>query len=393
RAISKDPASGVVSILMADGSEFCFNLDVCYPTGVVLLADAVAVGAGGTAEFEFRVNPSNAFIDFDPSQGMVRLDLVNEALLSRGVADSYVTDPKNFRLEKIEAALTPSGDVKAGQYKATIRDLGVATDYSQGVAIVVNTTDGTGAPVQVSSAMMRVEWGAGSSIQSFTVNGSREAELLDGSLLMVRLPYGTDAGKCVPTFVTSAAGIYCDGVRLVSGESELDLSMPRDLTVRSRSGVQSTVRVAASYSDLPILYLSTPAAIESKEVWVEGSRLELLNTPGRGQDMDVSLSVKGRGNSTWNYPKKPYALKLDKKDAVLGMPRHKRWVLLANYIDPSKMRNALAFEVARQTESLAWTPRGTFVDLVVNGRMMGNYYLCEQIRVDPDRVDMSLINI
>lgn len=389
RAITKDPVSGVITIAMADGSEFSFNLDVCYPTGIVLLADAVAIGAGGEASFEFRVNPSNAFVDFDPSQGMIRLDLVNESLLGRGVAESYVTDPKNFRLEKIEASLTPSGDVKAGQYKATIRDLAVEEDYANGVALVVNTVDGSGNPVQISSAMMRVEWGAGSSIQSFTVNGSEEAELVGGSLLMVRLPYGTDVKRCVPSFVTSAAAIECDGVRLVSGVSELDLSMPRDIVVRSRSGIGSTVRVAVCYSDLPVLYLSTPSAVESKEVWVEGSRLELLNTPGHQQNMDVALSVKGRGNSTWNYPKKPYALKLDKKNSVLGMPRHKRWVLLANYIDPSKMRNALAFEVARQTESLAWTPRGEFVDVVVNGRMMGNYYLCEQIRVDPDRVDIT----
>ncbi len=389
RAVKKDPVSGVVTIIMADGSEFSFNLDVRYPTGIVLLADAVAIGEGGTATFEFRVNPSNAFIDFDPSQGMIRLDLVNEELLSRVVADSYVTDPVNFRLEKIEASLTPSGDVKAGQYRATIRDLAVEKDYAQGVALVLNSTDGAGNPVQISSAMMRVEWGAGSSIQSFSVNGSPEAErVAGGSLLMVRLPYGTDPAKCVPTFTTSAAGIYCDGVQLVSGSSELDLSMPRDLTICSRSGVKSTVRVAAAYSDLPILYLSTPSAIESKEVWVEGSRLELLNTSGHLQDMDVPLSVKGRGNSTWNYPKKPYALKLDKKDSVLGMPRHKRWVLLANYIDPSKIRNAFAFEIARQTESLPWTPRGEFVDLVVNGQMMGNYYLCEQIRVDRDRVDI-----
>ncbi len=389
RAVKKDPVSGVVTFVMADGSEFAFNLDVCYPTGIVLLSDAVAIGAGGTAEFEFRVNPSNAFVDFDPSRGMLRLDLVNEALLGRGVADSYVTDPVNFRLEKIEAALTPSGDIKAGQYKATIRDLSVSKDYAQGVALVLNTTDGSGAAIQVSSAMMRVEWGAGSSIQSFTVNGSGEAELVDGSMLMVRLPYGTDTKTCVPAFVTSAAGIYADGQPLVSGETELDLSRPRDLTVRSRSGVESKVRVAVCYSDLPVLYLETPAAVESKDVWVEGSRMELLNTPGRGQDMDAALSVKGRGNSTWKYPKKPYALKLGKKESVLGMPRHKRWVLLANYIDPSKIRNALAFEVARQTESLAWTPRGEFVDLVVNGQMMGNYYLCEQIRVDRERVNIT----
>ncbi len=392
RSITKDAESGVILLVMADGSEFSFNLDVTYPTSIVMLADAVAIGEGGTASFEFRVNPSNAYIDFDPDHGMVQLDLVLEEALGRAIADSYVTAPKNFRLEKIEASQTPSGDIKAGQYKATIRDLAVAKDYMQGVALVLNSVDGRGAPVQISSSMMRVEWGAGSSIDSFTVNGSDEAEIIDGSRLLVRLPYGTDVTKCVPTFATSAAGIYCDGRQLVSGESEIDLSMPRDLTIQSRTGTKSTVRVAVCYSSVPILYLSTPSEIADKETWVGGSSMELLNTENHAMDAQLTLSVKGRGNSTWNYPKKPYALKLDKKNPVLGMPRHKRWVLLANYIDNSKLRNAFAFEVARQTESLAWTPRGEFVDLVVNGEFLGNYYLCEQIRVDENRVNITEMN-
>jgi len=41
----------------------------------------------------------------------------------------------------------------------------------------------------------------------------------------------------------------------------------------------------------------------------------------------------------WALPKKPYALKLDKKQKIMGMPAHKRWVLMANYRDNSFMKN------------------------------------------------------
>lgn len=104
-----------------------------------------------------------------------------------------------------------------------------------------------------------------------------------------------------------------------------------------------------------------------------------------------SLAVKGRGNSTWSYPKKPYALKLDKKSEILGMKKHKRWCLLANFMDRTLIRNAVAFEISRQT-GLDYTPSGQFVELIVNGEHVGNYYLTEQIKVDENRVNVAELN-
>ena len=76
------------------------------------------------------------------------------------------------------------------------------------------------------------------------------------------------------------------------------------------------------------------------------------------------------------------------------MPKHKRWVLLANWMDRTMLRNAVAFEVAHQTENayadgLGWNPHGYSVEVVMDGRHVGNYYLCEQIKIDGDRVDIK----
>ena len=100
------------------------------------------------------------------------------------------------------------------------------------------------------------------------------------------------------------------------------------------------------------------------------------------------MNIRGRGNSTWSYSKKPYNIKLNTKKAILGMPKHKRWCLLANYIDRTLMRNAVAFELAKMT-SMDWTPNGRFVELVLNNTPVGNYYLCEAIRIDNDRVNIN----
>src|SRR5690554_4099078 len=145
----------------------------------------------------------------------------------------------------------------------------------------------------------------------------------------------------------------------------------------------------ATTRKLPTVYLTTPGGqkIDSKEKWVENCEIRIVKGDG-SEDLNVSkASLRGRGNSTWGYPKKPFAIKLDKKEEVLDMPRHKRWVLLANWMDRTLMRNSVAFEIARKT-SLAWTPRGEFVEVVLNGEHLGNYYLCEHIKVDENRVNI-----
>ena len=68
------------------------------------------------------------------------------------------------------------------------------------------------------------------------------------------------------------------------------------------------------------------------------------------------------------------------------MPKHKRWVLLASWNDKAMMRTDLTFFMAQQYTTLRWKQRGEAVELVLNGEHLGHYYLCEQIKVDENRV-------
>ena len=174
-----------------------------------------------------------------------------------------------------------------------------------------------------------------------------------------------------------AAGIFASWV--FSGCQQLDEPLP----VANKS-------ILGLDTGLPVVALDTPGAapIVSKEVWMEGATMTIFNPDGT-MDYEGTLSVKGRGNSTWTqFPKKPYALKLDSKSEILGMKKHKRWCLLANWMDRTLIRNDVAFEIARCT-GLAWTPSGRFVELVLNGEHRGNYYLCEQVKVDKNRVNIA----
>ena len=143
----------------------------------------------------------------------------------------------------------------------------------------------------------------------------------------------------------------------------------------------------ARKTGLPILYLDTQygAKIVSKEDYVKASvSLEDAGTVSE----PLSCNVRGRGNTTWSWPKKPYLLKFDSKTSFFGFPAHKRWVLLANFLDRTMMRNLVAMKVASMT-SLAWTPRCRSVELVLNGVHQGNYLLIEQVRVDKNRVNIG----
>lgn len=100
-------------------------------------------------------------------------------------------------------------------------------------------------------------------------------------------------------------------------------------------------------------------------------------------------TIKGRGNMTWTLPKKPYKLKLDKKLNVLDMPsKNKHWILVANYLDQTLLKNDTAFCMSRQL-ALDWTPSSRPVEFYLNGSYQGAYSMIEHIRDDAERVNIG----
>lgn len=95
--------------------------------------------------------------------------------------------------------------------------------------------------------------------------------------------------------------------------------------------------------------------------------------------------IRGRGNSTWGMPKKPYRFKLDAEASLGGMAPDKNWVLLANYSDKTMLRTALAWCVGRLLEVPA-TPESHFVEVELNGQYVGLYQLTWQIDPAPLRI-------
>lgn len=98
------------------------------------------------------------------------------------------------------------------------------------------------------------------------------------------------------------------------------------------------------------------------------------------------IQIRGRGNSTWLWEKKPYKVKLATATSLLGMPEERDWVLLANWADRSALRNQLALSFGAARTSLAWTPHVRYVDVTLNGEPVGLYQLVEQVEQSDARV-------
>ena len=102
-----------------------------------------------------------------------------------------------------------------------------------------------------------------------------------------------------------------------------------------------------------------------------------------------TMEIKGRGNSTWSTEpgvKRPYQFKVEKKTDVLGMGKHKTWIILKN--DEQIVRNKLGLDLAGMI-GLKYSGKGEFVDVFMNGEYLGNYLLCEKVEVGDNRVEIS----
>lgn len=218
------------------------------------------------------------------------------------------------------------------------------------------------------------------------------------------IPYLHDF-KLKPTFIVNEGiTVKISGVEQTSGVSEVDFSKPVVYTLSNGEETREFT-VSVTNSGLPVVVLTQSDGgtenweeagikIRSKDSeWVETDKIAVYNADGAVDMPEAACGFRLRGNTTQEYPKKPFAVKLVDKASVLGMPKHKRWVLLANWMDRTMLRNAVAFEIAHKAEDafsdgLIWNPHGYNVELVINGRHVGNYYLCEQIKIDGDRVDI-----
>lgn len=272
----------------------------------------------------------------------------------------------------------------------------------------------------------KTEWS--SKKPKFTSVSSHTATI-NGNNISLVIPYLYDY-KLVPTFsVASGVEVTVNGEAVTSGKTEVDFTGGATFTVSTADDYRE-YKVTLSNTGLPVVVLKQSSSgdfskdykdiwsqifggtpynqfvdfmIRAKDTeWVVDDQITVYNPDGT-VNMENTCGARLRGNTTQEYPKKPFAIKLTSKQSILGMPAHKRWVLLANWLDHSMIRNSVAFDIAHAVENawkggqieqgIPWNVHGQNVELVFvesdgTGHHVGNYYLCEQIKIDGDRLDI-----
>ena len=95
---------------------------------------------------------------------------------------------------------------------------------------------------------------------------------------------------------------------------------------------------------------------------------------------DGSLThIKTRGNTTFWYEKKPFNIKFPQKKQFLGLDKSRSFVLLANTLDDSYIRNAIAFDLAHAIGLPA--TKYTYLSLYINGEYKGLYQMTNKVEV------------
>ncbi len=148
---------------------------------------------------------------------------------------------------------------------------------------------------------------------------------------------------------------------------------------------------APGKNSMPVLRIDTGtgAAVTSKEEYVACS-VSVENGKETDLFQGAPAQIRVRGNSTATAEKKPYRLRFDKKQSLLGINDNamcKNWCLMADYFDPSMMRTSTAFRLGNTIlEGKYYCSDYAYAEVYLNDQYQGVYLICEQSQINPHRV-------
>lgn len=144
--------------------------------------------------------------------------------------------------------------------------------------------------------------------------------------------------------------------------------------------------------NLPAISLTTEVAADqiNRTDYVGGS-ISISGCDEKYQLTDFETEVRGRGHGSWTYEKKGWKLRLSSGQSLLGLGdgKARKWVLIANQVDRSLLRNAAATWIQERL-GLSYVSEYAFVDLYLNGEYVGVYQLYEQIEEDEHKVSVPV---
>ena len=212
----------------------------------------------------------------------------------------------------------------------------------------------------------------------------------DAEHAYVFLPSYTEL-KDVSVILRNGIHAMIGGMTLSDGVDcgKFDLDTEYEMVIQDQTPVK--LRFVRS-GNLPTMFIHTVSGTEEtihtqRNVW-EYAQLCLVDAEGKTDYQGDLDEISGRGSGSWYYEKKSYNLKLNKPANLLGMGDGKRWILLANALDESHLRNKLVYDFAREIGTYSgFSPNCKYADVFLNGTYVGLYLLTEKVEIAENRVE------
>jgi len=188
----------------------------------------------------------------------------------------------------------------------------------------------------------------------------------------------------------------CDEVKIgdavqESGVTENDFS--KDIVYSLCGDAQYTVHfISPQATGIPVIKIETQGGVEvtSKDNWTNMTTFTLIDPNDDSNNISFGNygsqyhRIRGRGNTTWTYPKKPYRVRFREDISLFGKAARENWVLLAEYLDPTFLTTAVAFKLGESVFQMPFTCTYQPVHVYYNGRYDGLYTLTEHRQADPE---------
>ena len=183
------------------------------------------------------------------------------------------------------------------------------------------------------------------------------------------------SGEKTDVFQNCNNGGVMYGYTLVLGRNTYDLNV-------MKSGDVGTVYIDTDSGSISTINSSEHTTYEAGTIMV-------VNPDGTIEYDGALEKMSGRGNGTWSASsvKNPYNIKLANSTKLLGMPKAKKWCLLANRGDGSLVKNQITYDFADYI-GIKYQPHCKPVDLYVNQQYYGSYNLTEKVEIKSNRINV-----
>ncbi len=153
---------------------------------------------------------------------------------------------------------------------------------------------------------------------------------------------------------------------------------------------QESVNTSIYFSTLPVVYINSSHGYHEISGAYSEAGMNIQGSAEYGKQKQVysgNASIKLGDSEVNDKDKRPFHIKFEEEESLLGLGVGKQWELLANDIDHTLMRNKLLYEFATDLGMEGYSNSENVV-LIFNNEYYGVYQLCESIGVGEEKVNI-----